>query len=160
MPRKPLVRTSLLNANPIFTLVTWRCFVPPLHPRPVRDQAVFWRFPTYPRRGNDSRLTTDSVASSSLCGSLAGLHSAGAATNIGDRVLWEQLTTAHVLDALHLFLEMCCSEPTGVPNTVMPSGCQASSPTSPMLSGTTPARFQVPDGTQHLRTSTRIFRAA
>ena len=29
-----------------------------------------------------------------------------------------------------IFLEMNCSEPTGVPNTVMPSGCQASSPTS------------------------------
>ena len=92
MPRKPLVRTSLLNANPVhpFALVTWRCFVPPLHPRQARDQAVFWRFPTCPRRGHDTRLTTDSVASSSLCGSRAGLHSAGgAATNTGDRELWE-----------------------------------------------------------------------
>ena len=45
---------------------------------------------TFPRRGHDSRPTTDSVASSSLCGSRAGLHSAGgAATNTGDRVLWE-----------------------------------------------------------------------
>ena len=41
-----------------------------------------------------------------------------------------------------IFLEMYCSEPTGVPNTVIPSGCQTSTPTSPMLSGTTPVRFQ------------------
>ena len=39
---------------------------------------------------------------------------------------------------------MYCSEPRRVPNTVMPSGSQASFPTSPkMLSGTTPAWFQV-----------------
>ena len=41
-----------------------------------------------------------------------------------------------------IFSEMYCSDPMGVPNTVIPAGCHTSSPSSSMASGGIPARFQ------------------
>ena len=144
MPRKPLVRTSLLNGNsPPIRIGDVEMFRASSHPRPARDQAVCWQFPTFPRRGHDNRLTTDSVASSSMCGSRAGLHSAGGtATNTGDRVMWEELTTTHVLPP---------SSRCTVQNRLMPSSCCRAQ----LLSG---SRFwSSPDATRFLRTSTKPF---
>ena len=43
---------------------------------------------------------------------------------------------------LRSFNEMCCSDPMGVPNTVIPTSCHTSSPSSSMALGGIPARFQ------------------
>ena len=68
------------------------------------------------------------------CGARSARRTAGL-------VPWGWLPTRPFLVS-SIFSEMCCSDPMGVPNTVIPAGCHTSSPSSSMASGGIPAQFQ------------------